>query len=155
MNSCYELRREFDGSSNIVLLSIDIFNKISRNDVHLKVLSCSDFKLIGISKSYYYYVLKKLEEFNLIRYNRINFKLLASYSYDYKNNSIKIEPKFILVGKKLLCVVNLKNGKYIDPGLLEELKIKDGRNVNLREKVSSIISEILSEYLKRGVIYVA
>ncbi|MBB5253526.1 hypothetical protein [Sulfurisphaera ohwakuensis] len=155
MNSCYELRREFDGSSNIVMLSIDTFNKISRNDILLKVLSCSDFKLIGISKSYYYYVLKKLQEFNLIRDNKINFKLLASYSYDYKNNSIKIEPKFILVGKKLLCVVNLKNGKYIDPGLLEELEIKDGRNVNLREKVINIISEILSEYLKRGVIYVA
>ncbi|QIW24678.1 hypothetical protein EWF20_11410 [Sulfolobus sp. S-194] len=155
MNSCYELRREFDGNSNIVMLSIDIFNKISRNDVLLKVLSCPDFKLIGISKSYYYYVLKKLEEFNLIRDNKINFKLLASYSYDYKNNSIKIEPKFILVGKKLLCVVNLKNGKYIDPGLLEELEIKDGRNINLREKVTNIISEFLSEYLKRGVIYVS
>ncbi|MBW9141973.1 MAG: hypothetical protein K1T65_09905, partial [Candidatus Aramenus sp.] len=82
-NLCFDVKRGIVDKPGLIMLNRDLFKKIVENEIYLKVLSCPDFKIAGISKSYYY-TLEKLKEVNLIKDGKINFKLAVSYIYDDK-----------------------------------------------------------------------
>ncbi len=151
---CFELRRGITEKPTLIMLNRDLFRKITENEIYLKVLSYPDFKVVGVSKSYYYYTLEKLKEINLIKDGKINFKLVVSYIYDNKNQLIKIDPAFIFIGKSLMYVVDSRKRCNIDYELLTDLGIEDGRNTNLCKKVKKALSNMINEYLITGVINV-
>ncbi|QGR19795.1 hypothetical protein [Stygiolobus azoricus] len=151
---CFEVKREITEKPTLIMLNRKLFRKITENEIYLKVLSYSDFKVAGVSKSYYYYALEKLKEINLIRDRKINFKLVVSYFYDNKDKLIKIDPAFIFIGKNYMCIFDSRRRCNMEYELLAELGIEDGRNTNLYEKVKNALFNMINKYLTTGVINV-
>ncbi len=153
-NLCFDVKRGIVDRPGLIMLNRYLFKKIVENEIYLKVLSCPDFKMAGISKSYYYYILEKLKEINLIKDGKINFKLLVSYTYDNKDHSIRIDPSFIFIGNNLMYVLDSRKRCNLAYELLQGLGIDDEKNSDLCKKVKKILSNILNQYLTSGVINV-
>ncbi len=152
-NLCFDVKRGIVDKPGLIMLNRDLFKKIVENEIYLKVLSCPDFKIAGISKSYYY-TLEKLKEVNLIKDGKINFKLAVSYIYDDKAHLIKIDPSFIFIGNNLMYILDARRRCNLAYEILQDLGIEDGRNSNLCKKVKKALSNMINQYLTRGVINV-
>ena len=144
---CFEVKREVNGSSKLIMLNRNIFKKIIGNNLYLKVLLYPDFREIGVSKSYYYYILGKLNKLNLINNGKINFRVMVSYIYDDKLQTIKIDPIFILLSKNMLCIIDLRRRCSIDDKVVEDLKIREVT----KERIKRALSQIIKQYLEVGI----
>ncbi|MDT7862589.1 MAG: hypothetical protein RRA45_10310 [Saccharolobus sp.] len=144
---CFEVKREVNGSSKLIMLNRNIFKKIIGNNLYLKVLLYPDFREIGVSKSYYYYILGKLNKLNLINNGKINFRVIVSYIYDDKLQTIKIDPIFILLSKNMLCIIDLRRRCSIDDKVVEDLKIREVT----KERIKRALSQIIKQYLEVGI----
>jgi hypothetical protein len=142
---CFEVKREVNGSSKLIMLNRNIFKKIIGNNLYLKVLLYPDFREIGVSKSYYYYILGKLNKLNLINNGKINFRVIVSYIYDDKLQTIKIDP--ILLSKNMLCIIDLRRRCSIDDKVVEDLKIREVT----KERIKRALSQIIKQYLEVGI----
>ena len=107
-----KIERSILDTRNIVLLPRDIFNKFTTEPVYLKVLLSDDRKEIKISKSYYYFILSKLKENNLINENAISFKaaipiIITEKGIEFDNSIMYVDDE-----NKLLIFIDHQSSKY-------------------------------------------
>ncbi|ABP94658.1 MULTISPECIES: hypothetical protein [Metallosphaera] len=88
-----KVNRPIKKSGRILLLKEHIFDMIM-NEPYFSVLISDDRKESGVSKSYYYSLLKDLRKLKLMEDNALAFKVILSYRYEA--NCIKLIPDKIV-----------------------------------------------------------
>ncbi len=88
-----KVNRPIKKSGRILLLKEDIFDMIM-NEPYFSVLISDDRNESGVSKSYYYSLLKDLRKLKLVEDNALAFKVILSYRYE--TNCIKLIPDKIV-----------------------------------------------------------
>lgn len=84
-----KVNRPIRKSGRILLLKEDTFDMIL-GEPYFSVLISDDWNETGVSKSYYYSLLKDLRKLKLVEDNALAFKVVLSYRYEA--NCIKLIP---------------------------------------------------------------
>ena len=137
-------------------MQFDVFKKIFYCESFLKVILNNEYTSAGVSKSYYYYLLGKLKNLNLIQDNKISFNVVIPFKIG-NDFLIKFEPVIVLVNKKkkMLYLIDHKRCNVVDDDLLKELKLKDGkRDIPCKRIIEEIFKYVMQNINERGVIYV-
>ncbi|BCS92602.1 hypothetical protein L3N51_01361 [Metallosphaera sp. J1] len=84
-----KIERPTKKSARILLLREEVFETVL-NEPYFSVMTSDDWSKTGISKSYYYSLLKDLRKMKLMEDNAIAFRAILSYKYEA--NCIKLIP---------------------------------------------------------------
>jgi len=137
-------------------MQFDIFKKVFYCESFLRVILNSDYTSAGVSKSYYYYLLGKLRNLNLIQDNKINFSVVVPFKIS-NDFLIKFEPVIVLVNKKkkMLYLIDHKRCNVGDEELFKELNLNDGkRGMPCKRIIEEIFKYVMQIINERGAIYV-
>jgi len=153
---CLELKRDVVDDPRVVFMQYDVFKKIFHYESFLKVILNSDYISAEVSKSYYYYILGKLKNLNLIQDNKLNFSMVIPFKMEDNNFTVKLEPTIVFVSKKrkMLYIIDYRRCS-IDEELLKELDLKDvKRDIPCKKIIEEIFKHITQDVSNKGVIYV-
>ncbi|BBG23324.1 hypothetical protein IC006_0608 [Sulfuracidifex tepidarius] len=149
---CYQLRRERQEKAGLVMLNREEFRKIMENEIFMKVLAEPDYRELNISKSYYYYVLERLGKDKLVEDGKVNFKVAVSYEFDYRNETLKLDPLYLMVRRDVVHLIDLRRDCRIDYALLAELGFSEDRSPSLCRKVRRALCEEIKQYFKGAIL---
>ncbi|BDC17292.1 hypothetical protein HS5_01820 [Acidianus sp. HS-5] len=155
-------------SGKAIIVSRESFNKLT-SDMYLKVMAIGDREKLGLSKSYYYYILDYMKKIGLIEDNALSFKIILPFVTGEKE--LKFDDGIIYLNGKQIISIDMSSSKYICttcPVFAEcvygikriatSMKIKtqsvdseiDARNEKLPSKLwYSVIRGIISKILPR------
>ena len=138
-------------------MQFDVFKKIFYYESFLKVILNNDYMSAGVSKSYYYYLLRKLRNLNLIQDNKINFRVVIPFKIS-NDFLIKFEPVVVYVNKKnktLYLIDHKKRCNIDDYELAKELNLKNGKkDIPCKRIIEEIFKYVMQNVNEKGVIYV-
>ncbi|NON62413.1 hypothetical protein HLB03_06860, partial [Acidianus sp. DSM 29099] len=99
----FDLEREAINTDNVVLLNLGDFKRIGELS-YIQVLSSPHKK--ELSKSYYYYILKRLKELDLLEDDKITFRIALPYKLSKSGLELVNGILYITEDKKLVYYDN-------------------------------------------------
>ncbi|QKR01075.1 hypothetical protein GWK48_07900 [Metallosphaera tengchongensis] len=93
----------------VVMLSRENFNKLGTEN-YQKVLSSDRRETLGLSKSYYYYILEDLKRMGLVEDNAISFK--AVIPFIPRESSLDLDNGVLYSSKNHLIFIDMGSSKY-------------------------------------------
>ncbi len=101
-----KITRPIKDEDKILLLRVDEFRKIVENEKYVDVLANDSLsKDGGVSKSYYYYLVKKFRDLGLLEDNSLAFRYGFVFDPPLDGNSLKLYDDFIYVSKKGYLII--------------------------------------------------
>lgn len=146
------MKRERQEKAGLVMLNKEEFRKIMENEIFMKVLAEPNYRELNISKSYYYYVLERLEKDKLVEDGKVNFKVAVSYELDYRNETLKLDPLYLMVRRDVVHLVDLRRDCRIDYAFLAELGFSGDRSPSLCRKVRKALCKEIKQYFKGAIL---
>jgi hypothetical protein len=161
---CYyiieKITRSVLKTKSVVLVPREFFNKFTIDNIYFKVLINDNRKSLGISKSYYYYILSELKDKQLIMDNAISFKVLIPVIVNEQGLIFDNSLLFVDDEDKILVFIDNKSSLYecstcpVYAECLYGLKLVSKRmNVKIKEEKNPselwnlVIREIIDKYV--------
>ncbi|MFP3400268.1 hypothetical protein [Acidianus sp.] len=104
--------RPVKDSGKAIIVSRETFNKLT-SDIYLKVMASDDREKLGLSKSYYYYILDLMKKLGLIEDNALAFKLILPFVKGEKE--LKFDDGIIYLNGKQIISIDMSSSKYACP----------------------------------------
>lgn len=111
-----KIERAISKLKNFILLSRELYNKFTTDDAYLKVLVSDKREELGLSKSYYYYILSQFKDVGLIIDNAIAFKAAIPVIVNETGINFDNSLMFVDENEKVLIFIDTKSTKYSCPG---------------------------------------
>jgi len=96
-------------TEKIVMLSRENFNRLGTEN-YMKVLSTDRRQTLGMSKSYYYYILEDLKRMGLVEDNAIAFK--AVLPFIPRESSLDLDVGILYTSNNHLIFIDMGSDKY-------------------------------------------
>ncbi len=102
--------RPVKDSSKAIIVNRETFNKLT-SDIYLKVMAIDDREKVGLSKSYYYYILDSMKKLGLIEDNALSFKMILPFVSGEKE--LKFDDGIIYLNGKQIISIDMSSSKYV------------------------------------------
>ncbi|WP_252896868.1 hypothetical protein [Metallosphaera hakonensis] len=105
----FNTERPVKSTEKIIMVSRENFNKLGTEN-YIKVMSTDRRETLGLSKSYYYFILEDLKRMGLVEDNAIAFK--AVIPFIPRENSLEVDTGVLYTSKNHLIFIDMGSSKY-------------------------------------------